>query len=431
MERSFLSIFKTILFVASMFSTIQAQTTFVADDMTRITNLELQIGDTIPNELWKAVLQVVNHSESKETIKLADYKDKLLVLDFWATWCVPCIKTLEELNKMQLEHATKLAVIPVTYEDADRVVGVISKENWSLTTVVSDVYLKQFFPHQIVPHQVWIKNNKLRAIVRGADATVENFNKIWQNDSFTLHTKKDILGFSTTTNLGIYAEKTKTPIQSSSIITCRIEGAPSSVGMRKVNGRLIVNYTNVNPLLMYTQVIEANTNQIMLEGDNIKISEFVDSPDSNQYCYQLIVSDTTDISKVKQRVFSDLNFHFDVRLDSQVMDRECYIISKSSAISKFENPRVINDLASVKKSDQEFSSFVSLLNFNVNWSPDQAVFVDESNYKGSVNVGPYDVLRKDIVKLNAELAPFGLMVRKELRPIKMYILRGMEERKCF
>src|SRR5690606_24670319 len=53
----------------------------------------LQVGDTIPEELWNLPLEVVNHPDGKETITLNDYRDKkLIILDFWATWCKSCIE---------------------------------------------------------------------------------------------------------------------------------------------------------------------------------------------------------------------------------------------------------------------------------------------------------------------------------------------------
>jgi thiol-disulfide isomerase/thioredoxin len=32
---------------------------------------------------------------------------KLTVIDFWATWCVPCVQALPELNKLALEYREK------------------------------------------------------------------------------------------------------------------------------------------------------------------------------------------------------------------------------------------------------------------------------------------------------------------------------------
>ena len=32
-----------------------------------------------------------------ETVSLKDFKGKIVVLDFWATWCLPCRKSLPEI----------------------------------------------------------------------------------------------------------------------------------------------------------------------------------------------------------------------------------------------------------------------------------------------------------------------------------------------
>lgn len=38
-------------------------------------------------------------SLDKSEISMEDYKDKILVLNFWASWCGPCINEAPELNK--------------------------------------------------------------------------------------------------------------------------------------------------------------------------------------------------------------------------------------------------------------------------------------------------------------------------------------------
>ena len=68
----------------------------------QIDNIEpSQIGDTIPEYLWHLPLQVVNHSEGQETITLNDYRGKLIILDFWATWCGSCIKEMPKTQQLQ------------------------------------------------------------------------------------------------------------------------------------------------------------------------------------------------------------------------------------------------------------------------------------------------------------------------------------------
>lgn len=50
------------------------------------------------------------------TLRLSDYKGKVVVLNFWATWCPPCRAEMPDLIKMQREYRSKgLQVIGVTY----------------------------------------------------------------------------------------------------------------------------------------------------------------------------------------------------------------------------------------------------------------------------------------------------------------------------
>lgn len=50
-------------------------------------------------------------------VSLDDYKDKVIIVDFWATWCGPCVESIAHLNELQTEYASKgLVVIGLTVD---------------------------------------------------------------------------------------------------------------------------------------------------------------------------------------------------------------------------------------------------------------------------------------------------------------------------
>jgi thiol-disulfide isomerase/thioredoxin len=49
--------------------------------------------------------------------KLADYKGKVVLLNFWATYCVPCATEMPMLAEMQRRYKDKLVVIAASIDD--------------------------------------------------------------------------------------------------------------------------------------------------------------------------------------------------------------------------------------------------------------------------------------------------------------------------
>ena len=49
--------------------------------------------------------------------KLEDYRGKPVVLNFWATWCVPCAAEMPLLNEMQTRYKGKVVFIAASVDD--------------------------------------------------------------------------------------------------------------------------------------------------------------------------------------------------------------------------------------------------------------------------------------------------------------------------
>jgi|JI10StandDraft_1071094.scaffolds.fasta_scaffold899118_2 peroxiredoxin len=60
----------------------------------------LEAGDRAPDFAAPAL-------DGKGTVSLSQYRGKVVYLDFWASWCAPCLKAIPEIEAMRKELASE------------------------------------------------------------------------------------------------------------------------------------------------------------------------------------------------------------------------------------------------------------------------------------------------------------------------------------
>ena len=155
---------------------------------------ELQVGDTIPNELWSYPLRVINHPHGLDTVSLSDYRQKeLMILDFWSEGCTPCYMGFYRVDGLP-ERYTGLQFLLVNARNpyrpdrtsATRIRDVLTALISSMKfpnglktpSVVEDTVLTKLFPHRFVPHYVWI----------GGDGIVKKITQTNEVDEYNIRT---------------------------------------------------------------------------------------------------------------------------------------------------------------------------------------------------------------------------------------------------
>ncbi len=49
-------------------------------------------------------------------VKLSDYKGKVVIIDFWATWCPPCRRGIPDLVAIQNEFKDKVVIVGISLD---------------------------------------------------------------------------------------------------------------------------------------------------------------------------------------------------------------------------------------------------------------------------------------------------------------------------
>ncbi len=75
----------------------------------------------------------VNNFDLKSINNKKIDRTKLLLLDFWATWCGPCIASFPHLEELQAKYTNEIQIIAISDEKTEKVSSYLKKNKIDLT----------------------------------------------------------------------------------------------------------------------------------------------------------------------------------------------------------------------------------------------------------------------------------------------------------
>lgn len=94
-----------------------------------------------------------------ETVQTSDLQGKVVLIDFWETWCKPCLAIFPTMQKLMEEYPDDFAVLAVnpgfadTKEDAEKF---IAEHDYDFTYLLDNNNLSEKLGVQSIPYKVFV-----------------------------------------------------------------------------------------------------------------------------------------------------------------------------------------------------------------------------------------------------------------------------------
>lgn len=116
------------------------------------------VGEKIPTYIFKEIL-----NNDKKPFNTAS-QNKPFIIEFWATWCSPCIPAMKKLENIQKKYSGNLEIITVSTDSRKNLNRYIENTKTNLKIAFDTLHLS-LFKYKIIPHTILVdKNGYIKAV---------------------------------------------------------------------------------------------------------------------------------------------------------------------------------------------------------------------------------------------------------------------------
>lgn len=441
-----LALFLTLLFINQI--NINAQTLDVSDKVKLIPGLpNLKVGDLLPDFIIPKIIRA-----NKDKANTADFKNQLLIIDFWSIYCTGCVEALPKMDSLQKQFGNQIKILPVTFEAKALVENFWKKNRYiqhiSLPSVVEDRHFSSYFRHKAIPHEVWVYKGKVIAITNAQYVDESNIKKVLSGEEINWPVKNDFYSFDGTKQVLFPLDKDKVDISSGllrytalggyreGLTTDGLGGGSGIVrdSERKTIRTFLLNqsiYTayifNWGKLISLKDLVKpslsATANQFVWEVKdryrylyNHKKAYQAEWIRKNGICFESLIPDTgqTDL-QITRTLIQDLDRLLGLKVRWEKRKEKVLVLIRTTIEDKLKGkPTSGKDQRFI---DQPLSQLV----YTLNQQEGNPYIFDETAYKKMVNMELNISSWTDIASIRKELNRYGLDLKEEEREVDKFV----------
>lgn len=277
---------------------------------------EVQIGEKVPAFTVELV------DEDQSVFSFDGSTGKAVLIDFWASWCSPCVAGMPHLEALQKKFEGRLQVISASEEKYERIRRFQDKRPFEFLFARDTGSLRALFPYQVIPHSVLIApDGRLVAVTSPDHITDKVIEQVLAGQEISLPIKKDHFDFDPAHEYFDFDEEAQQLFQ----LQPYMSGIPT-FSRTYTDGpfkQRRITIFNLNVAGLYRKAYQVSSYRLIYEFDESKI-DWEDK--NNRFCLNVIAQSPEQLYPYMQE---QLNQHTPVVAKSSINELDVLIINKA------------------------------------------------------------------------------------------------------
>ncbi len=152
-KKSKLSIvFDVLFYLLVLLIIIPGTRTKVVSTIKRVTLIPpLGLNASSDEKISTADFQWSFQEMNGNTVSLEQMKGEVIFLNFWATWCPPCIAEMPSIQKLHNNYGDRIKMVLVSQEKPETIKAFLEKNNYSMPTYILTGPIPEVFQSRSIP----------------------------------------------------------------------------------------------------------------------------------------------------------------------------------------------------------------------------------------------------------------------------------------